>query len=267
MVVQCFIDNRDRTGVRISPAPLAPLNKQWYYKSMRIASVNFYVFNKQPHKDTARLRRLNLDIIGFQEAQNDLHNIREGLPEHRILWNRKVNTYGAREVAVAIRKDVRLLSATGREVSDLEPGEERKVFKSRWMTVVRFKRHGRKVAVINYHGNATIQDKRGYLLRNAERVREWLEASVIIQRRIKQLQRNGFDVFVTGDWNYRRKSAPLAYWSPQKIFTRCGLDWFEKGLDYIAWPKDWRRTGKQIIDAGVHGGDHDWIIIDVRPKG
>lgn len=240
---------------------------------MRIASVNFYVFNKTPDRDVKRLQRENLDVIGFQEAQNDLHNIRKGLPNHRILWSeRRPKWYGAREVAVALKRGTPFIDSNAREVSDLEPGEERKVFKSRWITVVKFKKHGRKCAIINYHGNATLQDKRtGKLLRSAQRVQEWLEASVIIERRIKRLQKRGYQVFVTGDWNYRNMKSirgfRLDYFSPQRIFARCNLEFMEHGLDYVAWPESWKIAGYEIIHHEQHGGDHDWLIVEVYPKG
>lgn len=236
---------------------------------MRIASVNFYVFNRQAREDVRHLRRLGIDSIGFQEVQNHLHIVQSSLHNHRVLWNKRNNSYGAREVAVALRRNNRLLGKNGTEVSDLEPGEERKVFKSRWITVVRFKHEGKRVAHINYHGNAAIQDKRGRLYRTAERVREWLEAAVLIERRIKRLKKRGFEVVVTGDFNYRRRKVAgftLTYRSPQRMFKRCGMEWIEHGVDYIAWTKGYRKTNVIKIDADEHGGDHPWLIVDLEER-
>lgn len=234
---------------------------------MKIASVNWYVFNKQPHKDAALLEKIRPVSIGFQEVWRHYDFLERELTGYTLYHSRKSDSSGAVETAIALRNDVELLGWGGKEVSDLEPGEENKVFKSRWCTIVRYVHEGHKYAHINYHGNAAVQSKRtGKLMTQYERVHEWVEAAREIQTRIIGLQNRGYRVFVTGDWNYRRLLIArfvLAYWSPQRIFKRTGLDYLEEGLDYVAYPKEMTRRKKSVIPRALTGSDHPWIIVDV----
>lgn len=236
---------------------------------MRFATVNFYVGNKQPFADIERLDNLNLDVIGFQEAWRHLEMIDHHLKKHRVYTSRRSDSKASNEVAVALHSRNELIGFSGREVSDVRPDEETSIFKSRWITVIKFKHKGKRYALLNYHGNAVTQSKKtGDLLTGLERVREWIEAAKEIDETIKDLKSRGFVVLVTGDFNYRRfPSIPrftLAYWSPQRIFRRNGLEWVEHGLDYAAWSKSERKVGPaQIIPKEKTGADHDWIVVEL----
>ena len=75
---------------------------------------------------------------------------------------------------------------------------------------------------------------------------------------------------MTGDWNYRRRPRRrfpkfvLHQLSPQKNFERCRLAYVEHGLDYVAYPQEMVRKNIKIIDKDKHGGDHDWVIVEVE---
>ena len=236
---------------------------------MKIASVNFYVFNKSPVRDLNRLERMGIDSIGFQEANRHFELIEKELDRYKVVKARRSNGYGAREVAVAIHERNEYLGHQGREVSDLDDGNETKIFKSRWITVVRFRgADGYRYCHINYHGNAVVQSKRtGKLLRNLERTKEWLDAAREINRTVKNMQERGYRIIVTGDFNYRRikrlENFKLDFWSPQRIFKRRKLDYFERGLDYVAWSRPLKKKRVTIIDAGTTGSDHPWIVVEL----
>lgn len=233
---------------------------------MRLASINIYVGNKQLQKDVALIKTLDLDVAGYQEAHNAADELAKGLPFNDILWDDK--TKSSREVLVSLNlRRNRLVGVTGREVSSVSPKEETKVFKPRSINVVKFinKNDGHKYALLNYHGNAAVQDRETGVLLKAKRVVQWVRAAGIIQRRIKQLQKAGYRVLVTGDFNYRRfprySKFVLDYWSPQRIFRRRGLEWVEHGLDYIAWPEKMREVKTVTVPTSQHGGDHDWVVV------
>lgn len=235
---------------------------------MKIASINIYVGNSQPEKDIAFIKSLDLDAIGFQEAHAVTDKLERGLDNHAILWGRGGGK-PAREVTAALNtNDHNLIGSYGEEVSSVEPKDETMVFKDRWITVVKFeeKKSRRKYALLNYHGNAAIQDDNGNLLTNVKRVYQWLRAARTIQKTIKGLQKNGYRVFVTGDFNYRRfntKGFVLNYWSPQRIFNRCNLNFAESGLDYVAWPKIMRRKRQYLIPTTRTGADHPWVVVEL----
>lgn len=269
VVIRLYVKS-DRTRVRLPPAPLVKVIDRCYNQGMRIASINFYMGNKQPKKDISFIKHLNLDAFGLQEGWRHVELIDKELPSHKVYWG-KSNTRAAREVGVGLNvKRNEFLGYGAKEVSDVERGEETKIFKSRYTTTVRFKRDNKKYAIINYHGNAVVQSKRtGKLLRHLERVREWLEASVWIESKIKRLQDKGYDVFVTGDWNYRRmkvKGFRLDYYSPQRIFNRNKLSYVERGLDYVAYPERFKRKKVQIIGTDETGSDHPWLVVEVEGK-
>lgn len=239
---------------------------------MKVASINFYVFNKQPDKDLERIKEMDLDVIGFQEMYRHLGKAKATLTNHRVFWGNQ-NTDGAREVASAVHKRYKVLGTGAREVSSASASEQTKIFKSRWITIVRFKNSsGTKFAHINYHGNAVLQDKKtGNLATRYLRVVRWMAAQQIIERRIKRLKRRGFKILVTGDFNYRNMSRRLekfrlAYLSPQKMFQRCGLAYVEHGLDYVAHSEELPRQSVEIIKKETQGADHDWLVVTVGKK-
>lgn len=240
---------------------------------LRIVSANFYAKNPQPEKDIKRLTRLNADAIGLQEAHNHLELIRR---EAAPLYNTHVgmdigkrNITAFREVPILLHHKRNFEGMASHKISNLT---DKGIGNARSMTTVRFRKYGRKFAHINTHLNAKIQNHDTGKPRSVRipRVAEYIKSAGRLQRHIKQLQKRGYKVIVTGDLNYMsHKRIPgffYMYWAPQKIFRRCGLHWVENGLDYVAWDKSLRKIGHGLVGTKATGSDHNWIVVTLDGK-
>ena len=234
---------------------------------MRIASINFYAVNRQAREDLNRIQNdLQPDVVGFQELIRHLGLAEDTLTNYRLLNARRDDTAASNEVTVGVRNRLTVRGWYALHVSQVTQESETRVFKNRWATVVKFLWKGQRWAILNYHGNALIQDRStGDPLEN-ERVLEYRRAAIEIETHIKSLQQEGFRVIVTGDFNYRRYSLRgfvLWYYSPQAIFERCNLSYAEKGLDYVAWPSCFNSVKQTLVPISQTGSDHPWLVVDI----
>lgn len=138
----------------------------------------------------------------------------------------------------------------------------------RWMNVVRFTHRGTNYAHIATHWNASIQNRNTGLvnIHTNDRAFAMVHAFHVMDRTIAALKVEQREIFVTGDFNYRKYDTPefrLWEYSPQKLFQKNGLEFFEQGLDYLAWSTGVRlRSDIRVIPTTdpLNGSDHPWLV-------
>lgn len=149
---------------------------------------------------------------------------------------------------------------------DLGPG----IANDRWMIVQKRRRNGgnrRKVAHIATHWNAAIQDRNSGIRFDHRRAIAMDAAGRILESTIRSLKDEGYQVVVTGDFNYRVKGGSDNWkYAPENIFHRQNMRVVRDGLDYLAYTKGLKAENTRVIKAG-HGpnhSDHPWIVADLR---
>lgn len=245
---------------------------------MRVMHAPQHVGQNIAHNARA-VRALAPRSVGFTELDGggrhaSVSIVRKGLGPLYRLGVARHDASHSQEVPVAVRRTrrFRVTLVDAFQLSDDLPGKG--IGNDRWMTIVEYERRGllktRKYVHIATHWNAALQNRETGELLRSDRVRTMAEsAGPLLEVAIRRYLAAGFTVFVTGDFNYRRPrlGVKLWYWSPQEIFTRCGLAHREDGLDYIAWSRDMRLAKYTVIRPGaVNKSDHPWLIADLRRK-
>lgn len=222
----------------------------------------------QVENNARRAAKSRARSIGFTEIDkgpvDDVSKLRRAMPGYTLYAPDKGQH--SREVPIALRKNPLIkASASSIQVSkDLGPG----ISNDRWMTILtwQFRASKRKTAHINTHWNAAIQDRPTGRLKASARSKAMNNAGRRLEAVIRLLLMQGYDVIVTGDFNYRSdKDASRAwYYSPENIFKRTGLKWHNDGLDWIAWSKGLKKKNIKTIQPGHDGNrsDHPWFIGD-----
>lgn len=236
---------------------------------MRIATCNFFVGNKQPERDAKKLASYNVDVAGIQEG----HSGNVGAIKRTINDKYRTIVGGVaiekQDSAVVINRKHHILKWWVRQISKRSQAEN--IGMPRTATAVRFKSEKKVWTVINTHTNAAVQNRTTGepLPLRIRRVAEFVAGMIILEAMIRKAKKDSNYVVLTGDLNYRVRQAGKPVWkfSPEDLFRRTKMDFFNQGLDYIAWSRNLEKKGPaNVIDASEHGGDHPWIIVDLVPK-
>lgn len=232
---------------------------------LTIVSANVYTANRRRDECREVLEDLDADVIGAQEGWwlNSL-----------LGFNRLRADYlggrGAVEVPIFLARDLEYHGHGARYVHRDIPGS--RVAKERWLSWCRFVKAGHRIALINGHINAALQQPDGDVYR-ADRVDLARRHMKAIVREVRRTKADGYLPFVTLDSNYRRRAGQdvdeLWRWSPHVALDRVGLKWISHGLDGVAVPVelDVRASLRYPRDFVLPGSDHRGVRIDVDLPG
>jgi hypothetical protein len=135
---------------------------------------------------------------------------------------------------------------------------------------VEFMKRDQKWVHFNTHTNAALQDHdTGRAMVELARVQEAQKHMMKLEAMIKARQADGYQVLVTGDFNYRAFNDPgfkLWKWSPQLVFRRCSMNFSNEGLDYIGYSQGWARDKFTEIGTDKTGSDHPWLVLTLKRK-
>lgn len=222
------------------------------------------------------LASLHPTSVGFTEQ--DLGNrtgiplIREGMPKYHVYTNPDAPGAHAQEVPIALRRarsinytdhHTYLLSA---DVAGPGTGNDRHA------TVVKFRRGtvaSRKIAHIQVHLNAAIQDRETGKMHRLERTTVTEKAVDKLRSIVQRLIQDGYEVIITGDFNWREtmrngNTAPPWDHSPLALAEDLGMRHYSNGLDWILWTKGFVKVGPVKVyppATKFNKADHPWLAI------
>lgn len=235
---------------------------------MRIATLNFYAGNKQPVKDLEFIKSFNADVIGMQEAHNRIDLIVKSLKGYDAFYPDEANFFKDKEAPVFLKKQgTEYLGDFSYVIAEAALPD--KIAPRRWLTGVRWKQDGKQNVLLNCHLHAVVQNRTTGkpLKRGIKRIQEYIKSIKEIEEEINAQLRDGYNVIVCGDLNYRKYNVPgFRYWrySPQKMFARTGLKYHQHGLDYVAWSSGLKKVSIRMIPKERTGSDHPWTIANFK---
>ena len=218
--------------------------------------------------DLRFIKELNVLSGGLTEMSYDKDDVMAVLgpseKQYRVYWD----SHRGRPIEIPMFVDRLRVDDHEFKYIPVSPGDpDSRIVKPRGVSILKFTYRGRKAAQIHTHWDAVLQNRSTGELVKAKRVRYARENSKTIERVARRLIEQGYAVFITGDFNYRdfHWLARFRLWwhSPQRMFKRLGLAWYNSRLDYLAWdPHRVHKLGIQEIPPGHKGnhGDHPYII-------
>lgn len=233
---------------------------------MRIATANFYVGNTQPRKDAEQLRSLGVDVAGIQEGHSgNAYAIRDALKNdyHVFIGGKAIEQL---DTPVLLSKNFKAKKSWTRLIS--KRSQKENIGMPRTATAVRFEANGKKWCIINTHTNAAVQNRNTLapLSTKIRRVAEYVAGMIVLETMIRNALRRDDFVVVTGDLNFRTVKTGVWKFSPQALFSRTGLKFVNRGLDYLAYSPNLEVDNLKVIEPVKGGHDHPWLIVDLLPK-
>ena len=173
----------------------------------------------------------------------------------------------SQEVAVAVRRGRFVKVESSHVIKLAGKVGELGIGNDRYMTVVRFKRFGKRYGYIQTHWMAALQDRAtgNVNVRGNRRAAAMVSAAEKLEAQIRVLIAEGRQVIVAGDFNYRlHKGSEFKLWdhSPAAIFERLNMPYRAVGLDWMAWTRGLRLMGFTSLPAGKapNLSDHPWLV-------
>lgn len=235
---------------------------------LKVMTANVYRKNDTLGKTLKAIRNHRperIDVCGVQEGQN----IAPGSVRGYDLLIADAGDFNAKEIPVLLRGG-RRRSLDG--VSTFQASEDtgRPVGHDRYITVVRFRKKGKRIALINTHMNARIQRPDGSVKDEWSVTGEYRDHMQRLCERVEFERAAGYSPVVTGDFNYRPRGdlkdaqrVSLWYWSPQRALHRAGLTYLYTGLDGIAYdPAHWEAIESRPVN--LPGSDHNGYFVNLE---
>lgn len=233
--------------------------------TIKIAYLNGYVGNKTPKRAIRRMLRGRPDSLGWGEGY---HNVRNrtfgGFLRYRVFNATAVafqETKGAHDTPIlTLRKHVNR-GELALQVSD--PSTPIKIAPARWFTASVYDTAEGRVAHINVHPNAAVQNGS----RENDRIDEYAQSMEALEKLIDLFKSTECLVVVTGDLNWRQ-SGDNRPWTPEQVFKRQGMTTLWQGLDCIAYDgKKLVLVGKvEVVPTSQTGSDHPGLIATFRRR-
>lgn len=233
---------------------------------VKVTSANFYVGNKQPQKDAKFLRSFKAHVNGVQEGHGgNIAAIRKAIGDtHSIRFG---NTFEGQDVPIVHPKNLKVLSFKSRQIS--KRAEVKNIGMPRAASILRFKLDGEVYCFINTHLNAAVQGPEGRPgnVKRVKRVFEYTQSIIALEVIIKRAKKRGEHVILVGDLNFRNVPNGMGwFYSPNRLFKRCGMEFRSERLDYVAWTRDLKLKSYHLIPQSKHGADHPWIVAEFDPR-
>jgi len=92
--------------------------------------------------------------------------------------------------------------------------------------------------------------------------------AAVLAKKVHELRKtygSGLDIVVLGDLNYPDQKDGR-YWAPRQVFTRLGMKWVSRGLDWVAYSKSLKLEDVEFISPSENGQDHPWIEVTLRHR-
>lgn len=133
-----------------------------------------------------------------------------------------------------------------------------KIAPERWNTGVAYRHSWGRIGHITAHPNAVVQ---GLDPRKVDRVAKYVDQMTKLEKSIREWQRLGYWVVVTGDLNHHEGGAP---WGPEAMFSRLNMRTWRVGVDWIAYDhRLWLPEDRRLIITD-NGQDHPWMVATFR---
>jgi hypothetical protein len=220
----------------------------------------------------ASVHRIRPRSVGFTEMdpghKSPVPQMKHALPGYRICTDTHGQGPHSQEVPIAVRTGRHHQVLTHRVVS-LSPKVGRLgVANDRWMTITEQQHWRLKLAHIALHLNAGIQDQHTGKMHPLKRTRVTEDAVRRVETAIGILTKRGFEVVVTGDWNWRDHGVPWDS-SPLAVAQRNHMHAYGNGLDWILWTRGLKQQGKVRViprETPENRADHPWLVIRLRRR-
>lgn len=140
----------------------------------------------------------------------------------------------------------------------------------RWVTVVVYQEPGvGKVAHFAFHPHAKVQDSPPGNDRQREKAfqdrrRKYAAGMRVLEGMVREMQAKDYLIVVSGDLNWRGDDGPT--WAPAPTFKRLGLQFWNDGLDWIAYDHDLVLVKRRTISERENGQDHPWLLATLAPR-
>lgn len=176
----------------------------------------------------------------------------------------------SREVPIAYREN-KFNTVTDHYVVMLSADLGKGIWNDRHMTVVKWRKgilRKHKWAHIATHLNAAIQDRVSGEMKSNLAVEVTENAVHDIEVEIERLVKNGYEVVVTADWNWRdHGNGTTWFYSPISVAQRNNMHIYSNGLDHVLWTKGLHLRGTVKVfpkQTSFNKSDHPWLILDLR---
>lgn len=229
---------------------------------------NVWKDNPVFEKDAVLLERSGADIIGLNEAAGFSTEL-AALAGYQ--WT-DAGSRLFRQDPVLVKDSITLDGYEFRKMCDAVG-----ISAARGASVAKYRRGKKKRAHLSTHTNAHIQLSPNEP-QNLPRVKEDIRHVVRMEEWVRELDAEGYEVTVSGDFNWSWSEDDTHDWtySPEAVFARLGMvtqfdhpTWpgggtlGSRGIDYFAYrERDLTITGQSIV-KGEHS-DHRWILVETE---
>lgn len=175
----------------------------------------------------------------------------------------------SQETVIAAREDS-VHRVEDHYVKHLSPNMGGGPHQDRYMTVVKWRKYWRgkptrrKWAHIAVHLSFGSQDPRTGRTRSTTIADAYVKAVKRIEAEIDSLVADGYEVVVSGDWNWRQHPGVTWAYSPPAVAARHHMAIYSDGLDHVMWTRGLVRvTPVKVYAKGTafNRSDHPWIVV------
>lgn len=215
------------------------------------------------------VRRLNPRSVGFTEmdpgAHSEIPQMRHVLKDYQVctVANGDLGPH-SQEVPIAVRTGP-FCKVLGHKVTRIsDKAGSTGLGNERYLATARIQRFGLKVAHLQTHLPAGIQDEKTGKMHANVRVPAAEHAVKAIMLELSALISEGYEVVLSGDWNWRDRGEPWEF-SPLAVAAIHGMSHYDDGLDWMLWTPGLTGSVKSIPrEKGLNKSDHPWLVGRLR---
>lgn len=223
---------------------------------LTISYLNVYVGNRAPRKAIDRMLAREPDSFGVGEAMRSM-SILAGRLRYRLhrATGRTSQRRGVADTPILTHKRYMPLGTLAMQISKMV--EPTRIAPERWVVVSLFEHPLGKVAHVNIHPNAQVQNK----TTARPHVDQYARSVTTLRRLLRFLLRCEYLVVLTGDLNYRVNKVQDP-WSPYLMFDELGMKYRATGIDAVAWSPNLRVVDWKTVPREETGSDHNGLEVD-----